>query len=244
MCRPRSAGRRWPRAISPTFLRPPPPQLSEKTVYHDPGTYSTGISYGDLNVPLMVRWIARGVVHASLVFWIPYLSYAAHDTVTDARAGQADGMTLAGFTTFLAMVWAMQLVVALETLTWTRSGAGSIAFSMTVFYAFVLVYAGLATFSSEFYGVALTAFSRPAHWLAGLCTLGAVVLVELTGEALRLQFAPAAIDAKREQLAGWGGPPGAGPARDAKTETPSPLTAGAAASRPPAARVADAPAAQ
>ncbi len=172
-------------------------------MYADPSVYRTGTSYADMDVPLMLRWIWTGLVHSSITFWIPYLAYAKSDTITDGSNGIADGFILSGFVTFLSLIWSMQLVVSLNTLTWTRSGAGIIAFSMIVFYIFALVYASSRTFSDEFYGVAIQAFTRAATWLAVLCSVGTVALWDLTAEAIRLQFRPRAIDIRREQVAGW-----------------------------------------
>jgi hypothetical protein len=168
-----------------------------------------------MNVPLMIRWIFTGVVHACFSYWIPYLAFAKHDTVVDPTTGMADGFAGAGFTGFLSLVWSMQAVVIIQTWTWTRSGAGIIAFSMVLFYLFALAYAASTSFSYEFYGAATVTFSRPAHWLSIFLAVGCVVTWDFVLESLRLQFFPRLIDIKRENAAGWVPMP---PARHASTD--------------------------
>jgi len=176
-----------------------------------------------MTVALMARWIWTGVVHASLTFWLPYLAYAQHDTIADPADGRADGMAVVGFTAFLSLVWAMQLVAALQALTWTRVGLGVIGFSMCVFYFFAIVYASSWSFSADFYGVALAAFARPATWLSVLLSWGTVGAWELACEAARLEFAPRAIDIKRELAAGLGAKNGATTSAGAGSAQPTPL---------------------
>ncbi len=168
-----------------------------------PSVYASGLYNLDLNVPLMLKWIAAAIVHSLILFWLPYGVYMGIDAAF-SRNGSADGFEMASWTTFSALVWGMQLSVSLQTLSWTRLNIIMMLISMIGWYVIFLVYSNLRSFSPQFYGVALLALTRPAYYLTILFTLGAQLLWDLSLESIRTTFFPDSVDIARELDAGFG----------------------------------------
>jgi hypothetical protein len=167
-------------------------------VLKHPVLYRQGRDNLDMNMSQLSLWLCYAVVHSLLVFWLPYASFAAQDTVWDAAGkGLTDGFDVRGFAVFCTMTWAMQLSVSLNTLHWTRWNYGLIIFSQTVFYLFCITLSSSATFSWEFVGVTLQTLARPAFYLNIALSCAALTLLDLGVKATRLAVAPQACETAR-----------------------------------------------
>lgn len=176
--------------------------ISENTALDHPSVYAVGMRYLDLNIKKMLAWIGTAVVHASIIFWIPYGSYGLEGhkgTIWDGTNGHEDGLEVLGMTTFTCLVWAMQLTVSQQTWTWTWLNVFFLALSMGIWYLFIIGYSFMHSFSPEFYGVTVTMFKRPAHWLLIILVLGTMCFWDFCVEHIRSQFFATPIDAARER---------------------------------------------
>jgi magnesium-transporting ATPase (P-type) len=178
--------------------------ISDGTALSHPAVYAVGMLYKDLNMKKMLYWIMRAVLHSAIVFWLPYGAFAPVDGTVDGQGGLVDGMSVAGLTTFLALVWAMQVKVGMIASTWTWINHLVIWLSMLGFYGFVLIYQLLSGFAPDFFHVANVAFSRPSHWLSIILVMGVMAACDFAIDGVRLEFFPTATDIAVELDRGHG----------------------------------------
>ena len=192
--------------------------ISDRAALAHPAVYTQGRLFWDLNGSRMAVWLLKAIAHSLIVFWLPYGVFsggrASANLDGDSWAGgsassgngMSDGMAVAGLATFSSLVWAMQVKVGLETLSWTWLNVLMIVISQVGFYVFILIYQTMGTTSPDFYGVASVTLSRPSYWLLLLLVIGAMVIFEVSLELLRVQIAPYPVDIARELDAGYGVP--------------------------------------
>lgn len=190
-----------PSPHSPTVTHPPYPS----TVLAHPSVYVTGREYGDLNVRNMAKWGATAVIHAGFTFWIPYGTYAVWDTLWDGASGLTMGFASAGLSTFLCLVWGMQLTACFITLTWTKWHVIILAISQLFFYIFLVAYQSLYI-DPDFWAVLNMTWQNAVSWLSIVLVLGTMALWDVSLEFIRSQVAPSYTDVLREVEAGIGDP--------------------------------------
>jgi hypothetical protein len=172
--------------------------------------YQVGLTGSDLNLRKIMTWIVRAVLHSAVVFWLPFGCYALNGPLWDASHGMSDGLDVAGFATFCALIWGMQFKVSMETLSWTYLNHIFLWASIIIFYIFAIGYSNIFSLSPQMYGVAVITLMRPTYWLMLVLVLGTMVAVDFTLELVRLEFFPTPVDIAREIDLGLAEPAAAG----------------------------------
>ncbi len=151
----------------------------------------------------MGKWGATAIIHSVIVFWIPYGTYAVWDTLWDGETGYTQGLNTAGLSTFICLVWGMQLTVSFITLSWTKWNVGILVLSQVGFYCFLLLYQALWV-APDFWAVLSMTAQNAAHWLSIVLVLGTMMLWDVSLELMRSQVSPLYTDILREVEAGCG----------------------------------------
>ena len=187
----------WPIVMIGIFDR----DLTEKTVMDRPEVYISGLRNMDVNPKVMTGWILHSVVYALIIFFIPYFVYAGSDDILSG-SGQASGMAVTGHTTYSAMIFAMQLRVAMITNTWTILNHFFWWLSTLGYLGAILVYSLMLSFAPDFFHVAETMVAQPSFWLTCILVVLACFCFEMIVQLFYQWFSTYVLDKYQAAEAG------------------------------------------
>ncbi|DBA01923.1 TPA: hypothetical protein N0F65_005112 [Lagenidium giganteum] len=168
--------------------------LPGRVIQRYPKLYMKAQMDSDLNIPLFAITIMNSVVHALICFWVCYLCY-----------NETHGLFLLGTIFYSALLMTMNLKVITLTLSWNKYHLIFLAFSVWLFFLFLIIYPYLTFLSFDMYGVTYVMFKEKLYWyLFFVCPIAAC-FVDFTYTTVKQQLYPTSEDILREKyIAGRG----------------------------------------
>ncbi|OQR83282.1 P-type ATPase (P-ATPase) Superfamily [Achlya hypogyna] len=157
-----------------------------------PPLYVTGQRNEDLNVKCFCQWIINAVYHAFVSFWIPLYIVPAYFT---------QSFYLQGTTIYSGLLMTMNAKVILETLCWTRFSYAVLAFSIALFFFFLLVYPFCTFLGTDMIGVSTTMLASDLYWDVFFLIPVAGILVDISLTCIHRTYWPSEANILRERSA-------------------------------------------
>ncbi|KDO21211.1 hypothetical protein SPRG_13712 [Saprolegnia parasitica CBS 223.65] len=157
-----------------------------------PPLYMTGQRNEDLNVKCFLLWIANAIYHAFVSFWIPLYIVPAYT---------AHSFYLQGTTIYSGLLMTMNAKVILETLCWTRFSYAVLAFSILLFFFFLLVYPHMTFLGTDMFGVTPIMLGADLYWTVFFLIPVAGILVDVSLTSIYRMYWPTEANILRERSA-------------------------------------------
>ena len=157
-----------------------------------PQLYSQGRKGELFTARTFWRWVADGVVHSLLCFYVPTLVLRAVDPTPDGESG---GMFPSGLVVYSSVVLVTNLRLALDSVHWNVLVHASTWGTLCLWFVVTLLY-GLPFFSGAFpvtspvLGLAAWVYRSVSYWLAVLITVVCCLLIDFILNSLFRDLVP------------------------------------------------------
>lgn len=122
----------------------------------NPRIYETGQQNCDLNLRSFSIWIVNAIFHGAVCFAIP-LQFIQRFWSCD---GMVDGLYFQGTIVYTGLLMTMNAKVVLLTMTWTKSNISVFAFSIFLYFFFLLTYPSMTFVAWDMFGVGMKLLRR------------------------------------------------------------------------------------
>eukprot|EP01101_Sappina_pedata_P005462 TRINITY_DN2509_c0_g1_i1.p1 TRINITY_DN2509_c0_g1~~TRINITY_DN2509_c0_g1_i1.p1 ORF type:complete len:1115 (-),score=428.74 TRINITY_DN2509_c0_g1_i1:91-3435(-) len=170
--------------------------VPERKVKEYPELYETGQMSHEFTKPLFWAWIAWGIYHSIIIFFMTF--WLLKDVM--ARDGTNSGMFLTGHTAFTTVILVVNLVLCLEFNLWTIFHMFAVAVSIFLWYMFVLIYQFVvAEEYNELYRIGTRMLNTPSHWVVVIITTYVCLYPMLAWKVIRKNYFPMNVDVVQEE---------------------------------------------
>ncbi|GLE10263.1 hypothetical protein PINS_up022332 [Pythium insidiosum] len=168
--------------------------LPDNLVMRFPRLYHASQHDSDLNMPKFAVSIANAIIHALICFYVCSLC-----------TNKTYGLFLGGTVFYSALLTTMKLKVIMLTLSWNKYHVLALAFSIWLFFIFLIVYPFMTFLGYDMFGVTKMMFREKVYWnLFFVCPIAACLL-DFTLLTVKQRFFPECEDVLREKAAMSGG---------------------------------------
>ncbi|KAL4160470.1 hypothetical protein PRNP1_001038 [Phytophthora ramorum] len=148
--------------------------VAPEQVLRNPALYFPGQKNEGINMKRFSTWLLNAMIQAFICFML-----AMYGTVN--VGGLSTGLYLQGSVIYSVLLMSANVKVVLETLSWTKFNRIVLAFSLGLFFFFLLVFPFMGTLGRDLYGVSLKMLASPVYWLY-------LALVPLTANLLDISL--------------------------------------------------------
>ncbi|KAG1703816.1 hypothetical protein DVH05_006825 [Phytophthora capsici] len=127
--------------------------VASEQVLRNPTLYMPGQRNDGINMKRFSTWLVNAIIQAFICFML-----AMYGTIN--VGGLSAGLYLQGSVIYSVLLMSANLKVVLETLSWTKFNRMVLAFSLWLFFFFLLVFPFMGALGRDLYGVSLRLLSR------------------------------------------------------------------------------------
>ncbi|KAE9116946.1 putative phospholipid-transporting ATPase [Phytophthora fragariae] len=164
-----------------------PEQVLRNPVLYLPGQKNEGI-----NMKRFSTWLFNAIVQAFICFML-----AMYGTIN--VGGFSAGLYLQGSVIYSVLLMSANLKVILETLSWTKFNRLVLAFSLWLFFFFLLVFPFMGSLGRDLYGVSLQLLSSAVFWLYLLLVPLTANLIDICIKYIQNIYFPTLANVLRER---------------------------------------------
>ncbi|KAG6619942.1 Phospholipid-transporting ATPase [Phytophthora cinnamomi] len=161
-------------------------------VLRNPMLYMPGQKNEGINMKRFSTWLFNAIVQAFMCFML-----AMYGTIN--VAGFSAGLYLQGSVIYSVLLMSANLKVILETLSWTKFNRLVLAFSLWLFFFFLLTFPFLGSLGRDLYGVSLRLLSSAVYWLYLLLVPLTANLIDICIKYIQNIYFPTLANVLRER---------------------------------------------
>lgn len=170
----------WPILCAGVFDQ----DVDEADILEEPGLYDVGRLGEDLNILVVIGTVFKSVVHAVIVFGLPYLAIPSLELQGMAY------IDLYGQLVFLVLLVVMLTRSCIITNTWTLWSTVWFVITVGLTIIVFLVYSSLNDLFPDMTGVYLCIFSTPITYILCISSAGIVLVIDLALVSVRRMTCP------------------------------------------------------
>jgi len=179
--------------------------VSKRMSLKFPELYMLGPAKRYLDKVVFMRWIAVGIWHGLVVFWIPYFAMA-NGSITHSD-GKHNDIWMVGTVVFFMVILVTNLKVFVETYDLTWLTWFGLVFSLFWWFAFEGYFSGLhgAVSTTELHGTMTRLFGCPMLYIIMFVTTITSMLWDIQAKAIETVWFPNVLHRVQEEMAleGW-----------------------------------------
>ncbi|RAW43334.1 Phospholipid-transporting ATPase [Phytophthora cactorum] len=164
-----------------------PEQVLRNPILYVPGQKNDGINMKRFSI-----WLLNAMIQAFICFML-----AMYGTIN--VGGLSVGLYLQGSVIYSVLLMSANVKVVLETLSWTKFNRMVLAFSLWLFFFFLLVFPFMGSLGHDLYGVSLRLLSSPAYWLYLLLVPLTANILDISIKYIRTIYFPTLANVLREK---------------------------------------------
>ncbi|KAF1775700.1 P-type ATPase, N-terminal [Phytophthora cactorum] len=145
-----------------------------------------------INMKRFSIWLLNAMIQAFICFML-----AMYGTIN--VGGLSVGLYLQGSVIYSVLLMSANVKVVLETLSWTKFNRMVLAFSLWLFFFFLLVFPFMGSLGHDLYGVSLRLLSSPVYWLYLLLVPLTANILDISIKYIRTIYFPTLANVLREK---------------------------------------------
>eukprot|EP00612_Vaucheria_litorea_P000984 CAMPEP_0171460920 /NCGR_PEP_ID=MMETSP0945-20130129/5593_1 /TAXON_ID=109269 /ORGANISM="Vaucheria litorea, Strain CCMP2940" /LENGTH=1196 /DNA_ID=CAMNT_0011987199 /DNA_START=242 /DNA_END=3832 /DNA_ORIENTATION=+ len=161
--------------------------VDDRTAISIPRLYHLGQKNSDLNIHITCMWLIQAVLDSILIFFLPMAAYGGAESLFSSN-GKQDGLYTFGTTVYTVLVVSMLFKVVTVSWTWNWIGCSSMAFSLLLYFGFIMAYSNFVSYAYDFYGVAFHFLANASFWLLVIQISLLVWAIDLLMQWLRSRY--------------------------------------------------------
>ncbi|KAF4147432.1 Phospholipid-translocating P-type ATPase C-terminal [Phytophthora infestans] len=166
--------------------------VAPEQVLRNPTLYVPGQRNDGINMKRFSIWLINAMIQAFICFML-----AMYGTIN--VDGLSVGLYLQGSVIYSVLLMSANVKVVLETLSWTKFNRMVLAFSLWLFFFFLLVFPFMGALGLDLHGVSIRLLSSPVYWLYLLLVPLTANLLDISLKYIRTIYSPTLANVLREK---------------------------------------------